>query len=586
MINLVLLSQNIKEQQILNLALTQQGVKVLLSEPSYQNFLFIMQYMPDIILIELPHVCIDQLTFASRIRSYKRTHSLPIIGYGNKVDPSFLRGMQRNGITTYIERPLKYSVLLNLIQRLLKPFNKTIEAPAPVTELESDLAVILDQEALPTQKIEAMSRHVATMFAFPFTIAKVLQITNDEKTGASHLARAISSDPAITAHLLKIANSVFFASSNRRISSIKEAIIRIGFEETKKITMGMSVMNLFSDSNKNIGFDRTDFWYHSLAVGLIAERLAKMMGDINTEEAFLAGLLHDLGILLLDEFFPSIFSDVLEMTTKNAGRFFDFEKKHLTITHLDLIGDLFPRWKIPPQITDAIVGHYVAAGFDHPPESLNEKLSVCVALANIVAKLLRSGRECDEYVTPVTNELMKSVKLPHGLQRNFINAILTQVATSRSFFGLEEREYDCEYPTDIDPRTIRIGVLNPDNAILVPPAINLGNHGFECKTVAIKNAIESSDGKFHVLCWWALKPVDPDAILPFTQLQQATIHEKEKPGKVPVLLFCPDSGEPDRFPGCTVFNNVFDLRLLESGLSGMLSSAATLHAPQLLQGAV
>ncbi len=367
MINLVLLSQNIKEQQILNLALTQEGVKVLLSEPSYQNFVFIMQYMPDIILVELPHFCIDQLSFTSRIRSYKRTHLLPIIGYGNKVDPSLLRGMQGNGITTYLERPLKYSVLLKLIQQLLKPFNKTLDEKPPVTELESDLAVILDQEALPTQKIEAMSRHVAKLFAFPFTIAKVLQITNDQKTGATHLARAISSDPAISAHLLKIANSVFFASSNRRISSIKEAVIRIGFEETKKITMGMSVMNLFSDSNKNIGFDRTDFWYHSLAVGLIAERLAKMMGDINTEEAFLAGLLHDLGILLLDEFFPSIFSEVLEMTTKNAGRFFDFEKKHLTVTHLDLIGDLFPRWKIPSQITDAIIGQYASAGFDHPP---------------------------------------------------------------------------------------------------------------------------------------------------------------------------------------------------------------------------
>ena len=572
MISLVLLSQNIKEQQILNMALTQQGVKVLLSEPSYQNFVFIMQYMPDLIIIELPHVCIEQLNFTSRIRSYKRTRLLPIIGYGNRVDASLKRGIQKNGVTTYLERPLKYSDLLRLIERLLKPFGKTLEKKPEITEKEQDLALILNPETLPVQKIEAMCRHISKLCAFPFTIAKVLQITNSEKSGATDLAKAISADPAISTHLLKISNSVFFASSNRRISSIKEAIIRIGFEETKKITMGMSVINLFTQTNKNLGFDRTDFWYHSLTVAFIAERIARSMADVNTEEAFLAGLLHDLGILLLDEFFPTVFNDILEHTTKNAGRFHDTAKERLNITHLDIIGDLFPRWKMPQQITDAITGQYLAAGFDHKPDTINEKLAVCIALGDLFAKLMHSGRECDEFVPPVDNALMQAAKLPFGISRSFLDGIRSQVVLSRSFFGLEERDYGSERPDDIDPKLLKVGVFNPDQSILIPPAVNLTCHGIQCETIAAVKPDHSLDGKYHAVLCWFRKPADPSRITPLRQLQQAPYGDNTSVSNVPVLIFSPENSVPEQFAGCTVFGNSIDLRLLESGLAEMLSA--------------
>ncbi|MBN1307187.1 MAG: HDOD domain-containing protein, partial [Chitinispirillaceae bacterium] len=264
MISIILLSGNVRERQILAMAFEQRGFRVLPAEPTYQSFVFLLQFMPDLIVIEVPKDSREQLSFTKRVRGDKRTRLIPIIGYGNSVEPSFMRGMQQNGITVYIERPLKFNDLLLQIERLLKPFNKTIGTKPEISDKEKDMALILEDTIAPSKKIEAMCRHVAKLLAFPFSIATVLKITNDERSGAGHLARAITSDPAITAHLLKVSNSVFFASVNRRISSIKEAIIRIGFEETKRIVMGMSVMNLFCQSNKNIGFDRTDFWYHSL----------------------------------------------------------------------------------------------------------------------------------------------------------------------------------------------------------------------------------------------------------------------------------------------------------------------------------
>ncbi len=203
----------------------------------------------------------------------------------------------------------------------LKTLNKTIEKRDIASERKEDISLILHPDTEPGRKIGAMVRHIANLAAFPFIVAKVLKIAGDEGTGAIELARAARADPYIVAHLLKISNSVFFASTHHRINSVKDAIIRIGFMETRRIVMGMSVMKLFETRNKNLGFDRVDFWYHSLAVAIIAEHAARRAGSVDAEEAFLAGLLHDLGIILLDDYFPEVFDAVLHDTAQHAGSF-------------------------------------------------------------------------------------------------------------------------------------------------------------------------------------------------------------------------------------------------------------------------
>lgn len=575
----MIMSRNIRERQILNIAFEQHGFRVImLSEPTYHSFVILQQYMPDVILLDLPIVCTEQLSFTKRIRGYKRMRQIPIIGYGNSVSKPQMQGMLESGITCYIERPLKFNNLLKQIESVLKPFNKTLETKVEVTtDKEKDTALILEDNVQPSVKIETAGRHVTKLMAFPFTIATVLKITNDERSGAGHLAKAISSDPVIAAHLLKVSNSVFFASANRRISSIKEAIIRIGFVETKKIVMGMSVMNLFGQSTRSVGFDRTDFWYHSLTTALIAERIAKSFDDIGTEVAFLSGLLHDLGMLLLDEFFPPVFSEVLGLTAREAGHFVELAKARLKITHLDLIAELFPKWKIPQEITDAITGQYAITETGSPPATVEEKLSACIAIGNLVAKLMHSGRECDEFVTPLPNILLESAKMPAGITTGFIEDIKARIATFRSFLGLELRDYPCSCPVGVDPKKLRMAVWNPERALFIPPVIDFQNQGVLCEPVPVKEKASDLDGKYHAIICWTTAPVDADALKPFIGLQQApfdaglTGHSDSK--NTPVIVFCPDAKNADlSFVGCSAMNNRFDLRLLEAQMGDFLFS--------------
>jgi HD-like signal output (HDOD) protein len=123
--------------------------------------------------------------------------------------------------------------------------------------------------------MEIMIRHVGKLMAFPATVASVLKVSQNEKSGAAELAKVIQSDPAMSAEILRIANSVYFSRGGRRILDIKDAVVRIGFSNTKKIAMSISVFKVSKDQNYATGFNHQDYWFHCLAVAIIAEMIAK-----------------------------------------------------------------------------------------------------------------------------------------------------------------------------------------------------------------------------------------------------------------------------------------------------------------------
>lgn len=573
-ISLLLLVENEREEQILKLAFEQNGLKVILSKPTFQNYILILQYSPDVVIMELPHLCSEQFNFASRIRSLKKNRQLPIIGYGNKTEEMIKNGMAQNGINAYIERPLKFRIMMNTIMRLLKPFNKQLESKPVPNDKEKDLELILNSSVTASQKIEAMIKHVSTLMAFPFTVAKVLQIAQNQKTGAADLAHAISADPAVAAHLLKIANSVFFASANRRINSLKDAVVRIGFFETKKIIMSMTVMKLFDSKNKNLGFDRTDFWYHSLSSAIISEYVAKLMGDINTEEAFLTGLLHDLGIIILDEFLSPVFEKVLVETSRNGGHFIERETELIKVNHIDLIAGLFPIWKIPQDITDAVVLQYRLNEFKEQLDTPGKKMSLCVTVGNILSKTLRLGRECDEFILPLENWVLQRAKLPNGISRNFINHITNELGVYRNFLGLEKRDYSSNCTIE-NTSEVHIGMINPAGNLFNAPFIYLTKEGFNVKQITIKeNKVSEHDGKFDMILIWNGSLMTTETLNACSHIVKFTPENESSNENIkfaPILMIGSEESSSGNLPeNCSFMLNKFDIRELDVNIDDIL----------------
>jgi HD-like signal output (HDOD) protein/ActR/RegA family two-component response regulator len=547
MVSLMLVSENEREAQILKMAFEQRGLTVLASKAKYQNYIKTLQYMPDIILIELPRPCMEQLHFAELIKNHKKARRIPILGYGNSLAPVEKNGIVKVGVNYYFERPLKFTQIIKSIETLLKQFNKNLDAKPAAQDKEKDIELLLASDTLPLKKIEIITSYVSSLLAFPFTVTKVLSLAESEKAAASDLARVIESDPVLSTQILKLSNSVLFASLNRRISTIKDAIVRIGFKETKRLVMSMSVMQLFDSSNKNLGFDRTGFWCHSLATAIIAERLARRVGTVNADEVFLAGLLHDFGVIVLDEFFPTLFSKVLEDTANSGGLFIEREKDLLGIHHNDVLAELFTKWKLPDLVREGIVRQYAADSFKDAIDAPEKKYAVCVAMGNILAKTLTLGKECDQYVTPLPNQFFSFAKMPTGFSKAFLEEVYNEMNVYREFLKLDMPDASAAREGVSLSEKTRIGVINLAADVFVPPLLFYQKEGFNVNLMMTGGNLSKYDRAFDLIHIWAGAQITPEQIKAYNHIIK---YEETKPAAetppvfAPVLVILPPDSAP------------------------------------------
>jgi putative nucleotidyltransferase with HDIG domain len=579
----LLMIENDKEAQVLKLGFEQTGVKVVLSKANYKNYTLSLQYMPDFLIMELPRICVEQMHIAGLLRKHRRFRALPILGYGERIDESVKRGIVKSGVSLYLDRPLRFSGMIDLLDRLLKPYNKAIKGPKTEDKKQKrdlDYEKIINPETPVSLRLDLMAQYVSRLLAFPFTVAKVLQITKDEKTGAGHLAQIISIDPTISAQILKVSNSVFFASANRRISSMKEAIVRIGFLETKNIVMGMMVLNLFNAGNKNLGFNRIDFWYHSLATALFAERVAKFVNGVNPEMAFLAGLLHDIGVMLLDEFFPDFFAASLKETSAKSGHFPERETALFGMNHNDLVGKLFPLWKIPEEITAAIATFCHLADHKTDLDTNEKKLSFCIMLGNMLAKAAHYGRECDQFIWPVDNWMFESAHMGNVITGKFIADVQNGIEQFRAFLGLDPRDYSADIQSPENASLVRIGIANIADHLFIPVERYLERKGYAIERITEKDTQESVQKKqFTMVIVWAGQSVVSDAtITPYTKFLRLETGPQGDQGTAtmaPVLCIVPpDYAESNALPKeISLLSNRIDLRELDQAMVNILAGA-------------
>jgi HD-like signal output (HDOD) protein/ActR/RegA family two-component response regulator len=583
MVSLMLVAENERESQILKMAFEQRGITVLASKAKYQNYVKALQYLPDLILIEMPRPHMEQLHFAALLKNHKKARRIPIIGYGDAMDPAEKNGIVKVGVNYYFARPLKFTQIIKVIETLLKQFNKNLDAGPAAQDKEKDIELLLATDTMPMKKIEIMTSYVSSMLAFPFTVAKVLSLAESLKSAASDLARVIESDPVLSTQILKLSNSVLFASLNRRISTIKDAIVRIGFKETKRLVMSVSVMKLFDQANKSLGFDRVGFWWHSLAAGIIAERLARRVGTVNSDEVFLAGLLHDFGIIVLDEFFPTLFSKILEDTTNSGGLFIEREKALLGIHHNDVLGELFTKWKLPDLVREGIVRQHDAESYVDAIDAPEKKYAVCVAMANILAKTVSLGRECDQYVTPLPGQFFSFAKMPTGFTRAFLDEVYNEMNVYREFLRLDIPDASAKSEGVVLSDKTRIGIVNLASDVFVPPFLFYQKEGFAIKLLETGGDCSKYTSSFDVIHVWAGAQTTREQVAPFSRIvkfAETPPPPQAQPEFAPVLVLLPPENAPafrDLNAGQSIScaYNRLDIRQLDKFLSTILMGKTT-----------
>jgi HD-like signal output (HDOD) protein len=203
--------------------------------------------------------------------------------------------------------------------------------------------------------------------ALPEIMVKIQRIVNSEEGNATLLSKIIEQDLSLTAKVLKIANSAFFSTGNKRISSLPLAIARIGFNEIRSITMAITLIKQLS--KKSSFFDYRAFWRHSLSAAYltqtIASELPKKLSNEELQFCFLSGLLHDMGILIYDQFFHPEFERIMEYAVKEEKSFLVAEQTIAGKETHQMVGSaLLEIWKIDTPVISGVRFHHA---FDKAP---------------------------------------------------------------------------------------------------------------------------------------------------------------------------------------------------------------------------
>jgi HD-like signal output (HDOD) protein len=207
----------------------------------------------------------------------------------------------------------------------------------------------------------------------PTVVFQLHRVLDDERAGASEVAGIIERDPALTARLLRAANSAAFARpGNDRIGSVSAAVSRLGVNQVRAVCIVLAVVKAFH--TRAGGLDHQEFWIHSAAVGMTARRLWERYGSdpsISADDVYVAGLLHDTGLLVIEQHFPSEFTEVLTSRTTLDSRLWQVEEDHLGMDHGAVGGLLLGRWSLPGFISEAVTNHH------HPLQAEEQFQTVC-----------------------------------------------------------------------------------------------------------------------------------------------------------------------------------------------------------------
>ena len=207
-----------------------------------------------------------------------------------------------------------------------------------------------------TEKVFDRIKNSQNLPSLPQFLIKLIETCNNNDAPISELAEIICQDPSISTRIIHLVNSSYY-NLNHEITSIKHAVTLLGVDAIKNIAISASVQQVFTNVKKNGLFNINHFWWHSFMCASLARRIAMEISYEFVEEAFLSGLLHDIGKLLLYTNFTNKYSSILEHSDKER-ECTELEKKIIGVTHCEAGAWLIKQWKLKSFMADAVLYHH------------------------------------------------------------------------------------------------------------------------------------------------------------------------------------------------------------------------------------
>lgn len=230
----------------------------------------------------------------------------------------------------------------------------------------------------PPPTLDELVGRVREISTIPHVAMKVMQVANDPGSSVADMKSVIEMDAALSARILRCVNSSAYGL-REKASSLHRAIAYIGLRQIRSLALTASVAELFANDEAIGPYHRRGLWKHLVAVGICARLIAMRRGVEDFEDAFVAGLLHDIGIILEDQYVHEHFRRVLEKLDDKTT-LVEMERKQLGFDHARLGAKIAESWRFSERIKAAIGFHHMSANYR------GEELKVvrCVEVANLI----------------------------------------------------------------------------------------------------------------------------------------------------------------------------------------------------------
>ena len=297
------------------------------------------------------------------------------------------------GASSYLAKPFRPSEIRSRIETV------TGASPSPT-------------ESAPEKEDEFTTRvrAIQALPAFPSTYSELLRLAKSEDATSDEIAEKLQFDPGLLATLFKLVNSSYYGF-NKRVHSVPLAVTLLGLEEVANLVITAQIFKNLGDEGETGGLDVDGFWRHTIGTAVAARALAKKL-QVEVESAFLAGILHDIGKIVLDRYFPDYYSGVIKDVEESGSTIAESEYKKLGLTHAEIGGQLATEWHFAENYQNVILYHH-----DPVRAPRFQRLVCLVHVADAIVRRIGYGNAGDPRQPAIEDSAMDRFGLKeNGLQ--------------------------------------------------------------------------------------------------------------------------------------------------------------------------
>lgn len=421
---------------------------------------------PDLVLLDLTMPGMDGVEVLRQLRAAPATRSVPVIILSASAEKSKIVEAAACGISGYLLKTsfslrdmlTRIRAVLNAGQsaaatpvtpstqlsapapgRSTKPGREAASAPSPAAAAPGKHTATPSTQAAHAEPAESAAqlkpimtraallerlRSFEDLKGFSPSVTQVLHLTSSDRTPVEAIARAISIDQAMALKILKLSNSSLYTSGDR-VDTVHKAVLRIGLTNIRQAVLNIAVVERFSSAAFRERISTQHFWEHSIACGIIASNLSRTLRAGDSDTAFTAGLLHDLGRVILAEALGDDYLRIVEEASRLDMPIEQVETRLLSLNHADIMEQLLTRWKFPRDLVEPVMHHHLAAGNARNVSPTRAPEILRIGLANRLAHAMMLGNSGNEIIYPIEAHC-HALRLPAEVLRNIESNAIRQ----------------------------------------------------------------------------------------------------------------------------------------------------------------